>query len=266
MPAFTSLTIIKVIKSFFFLMFIVCFQQANAQMLQWSIGSGATLFKGDMQEWALYPNKAQIKELIPSLNVELAYQGKSALAYRGQILITGLQGNSQNNIFSNSNIGVGTTSGGMLIPNEGAFRASLVEVAFLVDYNFLDYQKNRKIINWTPYLFGGFASFFANPQNSIKDPNTAVPPNTQHPNVMNGSFISFAVPFGIGVKYQINNMWSLKLEAGNRKTLTDRLDGWISNGASRSNMTTNFTDQYMNVSFSVTISLPRIFCPSEYQN
>ena len=138
-----------------------------------------------------------------------------------------------------------------------------MEIGFLVDYNFLDFQKNKKIKNWTPYIFGGFSSFFANPQNSVKATGST---NLSHPNVMNGSFISFAIPFGVGVKYQINQIWSIKLEGGSRKTLTDRVDGWITTGATRSNFTTNFTDQYLHGALSITFSIPRIYCPSEYQN
>lgn len=216
-----------------------------AQRWQWSLGTGATLYKGDMQDWAMYPSLPQVKQLLPSLNVEVAYQETQAFNYRAQLLLTGIQANSINNNWSNANLG------GL----NGAFRSSLVELGLLVDYHFIDYQKNKKVRNWTPYLYGGFATFFANPSNSITSPN-----------VMNGSFISFAIPFGIGVKYQMSPLWGIKWEAGTRKTLTDRLDGWITQGADRSNFTTSLTDQYLNTSVSITFSLQSIYCPSEYQN
>ncbi|MFM6948258.1 MAG: DUF6089 family protein, partial [Aquirufa sp.] len=157
----------------------------------------------------------------------------------------GIQANSINNNWSNAGLG----------GQNGAFRSSLVELGLLVDYHFIDYQKNKKVRNWTPYLYGGFATFFANPSNSIASSN-----------VMNGSFISFAIPFGVGIKYQMSPLWGIKWEAGTRKTLTDRLDGWITQGADRSNFTTSLTDQYLNTSVSITFSLQSIYCPSEYQN
>lgn len=216
-----------------------------AQRWQWSLGTGATLFKGDMQDWAMYPSLPQVKQLLPSLNVEVAYQETQAFNYRAQLLLTGIQANSINNNWSNGGLG----------GQNGAFRSSLVELGLLVDYHFIDYQKNKKVRNWTPYLYGGFATFFANPSNSIASSN-----------VMNGSFISFAIPFGIGIKYQMSPLWGIKWEAGTRKTLTDRLDGWITQGADRSNFTTSLTDQYLNTSVSITFSLQSIYCPSEYQN
>jgi hypothetical protein len=229
---------------------------SNAQRLQWSLGSGATIYKGDMQDWALYPNSLQIKQILPSLSIELGYQKTQSFNYRAQLLLTGIQGNSA----------IGSWSKGGLGGLNGSFRSSIVELGVLVDYHFLDYHDSPKAINWTPYLYGGFATFFADPQNSLL-PSSALPPTTVNaPEVMNGSFISFAIPFGIGIKYQISPKWGIKWEAGSRKTLTDRLDGWITKGADRSNFTTSFTDQYMNTSFSITFSIDRIYCPSEYQN
>lgn len=232
-------------KLFFFFLILYSTSSSFAQRWQWSLGTGATLYKGDMQDWALYPSLPQVKQLLPSLNVEIAYQETQAFNYRAQLLLTGIQANSVNNNWSNAGMG------GKL----GTFRSSIVELGLLVDYHFLDYQKNKKARNWTPYLYGGFATFFANPSNSIVDQN-----------VMNGSFISFAVPFGVGIKYQMSPLWGIKWEAGTRKTLTDRLDAWFTKGADRSNFTTNFTDQYLNTSVSITFSLQSIYCPSEYQN
>jgi hypothetical protein len=240
-------------KIFLFILILLTYN-SSAQRWHWSLGGGATLFKGDMKDWAIMPSQTQIKELLPSMNLEIGYQESQSFNYRAQLMISGLQGNSANNGWSNASLGA----------NNGTFRSSLVEIGLLVDYNFLDFQKNRKIKNWTPYIFGGFASFFANPQNSVKVVTGSS--IISHPNVMNGSFISFAIPFGIGVKYQINHLWSVKWEGGSRKTLTDRVDGWITTGADRSNFTSNFSDQYLNTSFSVTYSLQRIYCPSEYQN
>ena len=220
-------------------------QSSFAQRWQWSLGTGATLYKGDMQDWAMYPSLPQVKQLLPSLNVEVAYQETQAFNYRAQLLLTGIQANSINNNWSNAGLG----------GQNGAFRSSLVELGLLVDYHFIDYQKNKKEWWGTPYLYGGFATFFANPSNSIASSN-----------VMNGSFISFAIPFGIGIKYQMSPLWGIKWEAGTRKTLTDRLDGWITQGADRSNFTTSLTDQYLNTSVSITFSLQSIYCPSEYQN
>lgn len=244
-------------KKYFFL-FLIFFSASSsfAQRWQWSLGAGATLYKGDMQDWAMYPSVAQMKQLLPSLNVEIAYQESQAFNYRAQVLLTGIQANSANNAWSKAGLG------GL----NGTFRSSLVELGLLVDYHFIDYQKNRKIRNWSPYLFGGFATFFANPQNSLLPTTVPSPLPLNAPDVMNGSFISFAIPFGIGVKYQMSPTWGIKWEAGSRKTLTDRLDGWITKGADRSNFTTSLTDQYMNTSISITFSLDRIYCPSEYQN
>lgn len=237
-------------------MLIVSANCAFAQRWQWSLGTGATLYKGDMQDWAMYPSLSQIKQLLPSLNVEVAYQESQVFNYRAQLLLTGIQANSANNAWSKA--GMGGLS--------GTFRSSLVELGLLVDYHFLDYQKNKRKRNWTPYFYGGFATFFANSQNSLlpTTPPTVISP--LNPVVMNGSFISFAIPFGLGVKYQISPLWGIKWEGGFRKTLTDRLDGWITLGSDRSNFTTNFTDQYLNTSVSITFSIERIYCPSEYQN
>jgi len=88
----------KLLTFFLVLISFISFSQS----WQWSVGGGATFFKGDMQDWALNPSLTQMKQVLPSINLEIAYQESQSFNYRAQLMIGGLQGNSAANGWSNA--------------------------------------------------------------------------------------------------------------------------------------------------------------------
>ncbi len=82
----------------------------------------------------------------------------------------------------------------------------------------------------SPYIFGGVAGIWFNPQGKDASGNWVklYPLHTEGQGLPGGpdqyKRITIALPVGIGVKYALNREWSLGLELGGRMTFTDYID------------------------------------------
>jgi hypothetical protein len=109
-----------------------------------------------------------------------------------------------------------------------SFSTSLQEGYAALEFNFLDINKTR----FTPYLYGGIAVFHFNPW-AIDDAGDKVflqPLSTEgqglpeFPSQRPYKLTQFALPFGMGVKYALNENVNIGFELSQRKTFTDYLD------------------------------------------
>lgn len=109
-----------------------------------------------------------------------------------------------------------------------SFESRISEFSLLGEFNVF----NLNSIRWTPYLFGGLAIFKFNPytydttntKHYLKPLSTEGQGLDQYPESKPYSLTQFAIPFGGGLKYAINDRIRLGLELGIRKTFTDYLD------------------------------------------
>lgn len=133
-----------------------------------------------------------------------------------------------------------------------SFQSFIVEVAGMMEYNFLDYKAEHVQIRWSPYLFLGISgfTFFGGDQE------------------LNGSStVQLAIPFGGGFKYAINPNITLNLEIGIRKLFFDRLDGYSDGDITNKNYQYgNKYDQdwYNFIGFSVSYLIWDIPCPYDF--
>jgi hypothetical protein len=219
-----------------FFVFMVLSHAAFAQRWTMSAGVGATLYKGDLSDWHLIPHLSQLKTTSTGVNFQLRYQPNQAIAYRAKLTFTGISGDGAN--FGLPSISYSTNS----------FSSPLIEFAGLVDYNFKDYQANRNVRNWTPFIYGGLGTLFVSPEGNIPSPKT---------------YFTWAIPFGVGIKAQINNRLGLQWEFGTSKSLSNILDGQAAWGEQPQIFTLNKTDQYLQSSVSITYSLISVYCPRD---
>jgi hypothetical protein len=208
----------------------------QAQRLAMSVGTGATLYKGDLSDFHLIPRLSQVKSANTAVNFQVRYQPKQALAYRAKLTFTGLDGDGSNNPLPSVSF------------STNRFSTPLIEFSGLVDYNFKDYQANRHIRNWTPFVYGGLGFLFVSPEGNIPTPMT---------------YFTWSIPFGVGVKAQISNRVGLQWEFGMSKSLSNILDGQAAWGERAKTFTLNKTDQYLQSSISVTYSLISVYCPRD---
>lgn len=101
------------------------------------------------------------------------------------------------------------------------FSTFLTEIAVLAEWHPLGAKKT-----WSPYLFTGVGLALFNPkpvfeQNKIDQLGEAIATD------QNADFkkVQLTIPFGAGIRYQLNDTWSIALEGGARPAFTDYLDG-----------------------------------------
>jgi hypothetical protein len=131
-----------------------------------------------------------------------------------------------------------------------SFNLSLLEASAVMEYHFLNWRENKRILRYSPYLFAGFALFAMS--------GTANKP-AEYSNVQG------AIPFGLGIKYVLNPKWYLALEFGTRKTFFDYLDNVSGNETKKK--TYQYGNPFDNDSYYfLGITLTRTFytipCPS----
>ena len=135
---------------------------------------------------------------------------------------------------------------------EGSFQSTIVEVAGIVEYNFLDFKTDLRRIRWSPYMFVGLSgfTFFGGDQD-----------------LDGSSTVQLALPFGGGFKYAINPNITLNLEIGVRTLFFDRLDGFSDGDYTTKNY--QYGNKYDNdwynfVGFSISYIIWDIPCPYDF--
>ena len=97
---------------------------------------------------------------------------------------------------------------------DARFRAGIIEVSAVMEFNFLDFLRNDSEFRFSPYAFFG-----------IGYAHILAKGNTWFYNVSdNYNLGTVVIPFGGGVKYRMNDRWTLAGELGFRPTTTDYLD------------------------------------------
>lgn len=110
-----------------------------------------------------------------------------------------------------------------------SFQTDIYEGSLIGEFNILRYQPYNLANPFSPYIFGGIAFFTFNPTAEYQGqriplqplgtegqglPDRPEPYQTQQ----------FAIPFGFGLKYALNDHWNIGIELGIRKLFTDYLD------------------------------------------
>lgn len=97
------------------------------------------------------------------------------------------------------------------------FKGGVVEFAATMEFNFLDFLRNDPEFRFSPYAFFGlgYSQFF------LKGGNDSDP---DPPKEKSYQLSTPLIPFGGGVKYRLDNRWTLSAEIGFRPTMTDYLD------------------------------------------
>lgn len=214
-----------------FFLAILLPRDASAQKHEVGFGIGGFNYTGDLvRDFA-------VRHTRPGLGVLYRYNVNNHLSLRGALHGGWLAG-SDNPPYD-----------ALAQQRDTSFSTSLGELSAVVEYHFLDWKSNIRLLRWTPYFFAGVGVSFQGPHVEQTESYSRTQP---------------VIPFGVGFKYMVSPVWVLSLEGGVRKTFTDYLDN-ISEGdlAVRNfeygNGYTNDWYYYIGVSLSYTFySIP---CP-----
>lgn len=112
-----------------------------------------------------------------------------------------------------------------------SFKSHVSDFSAELEFNFLPFVPGNSKFPWTPYVFAGISLFKFNPLGfyqgkwiELQPLHTEGQGTTIYPDRKPYSLTSFAIPFGLGVKYNFWRTYSLGFEYGLRKTFTDYLD------------------------------------------
>ena len=110
-----------------------------------------------------------------------------------------------------------------------SFRSDLLEFTVTGEWNILGYQPYGLAKVFSPYIYAGIGFFHFNPRTQYEGEWVELQPLGTEGQSMPGfegkyGLVELAIPFGLGVKYAINDKWNVGLEFGWRKTFSDYLD------------------------------------------
>ncbi|MCC2546116.1 DUF6089 family protein [Hymenobacter sp. BT175] len=136
-------------------------------------------------------------------------------------------------------------------------KGNLVELSWVMEYNFLNYHFRKDKIHFTPYVFVGLAGFYTKTTTTSLNPALAALNKEE-------SLIGIAIPAGVGFKYALSQHWNLGLEIGARKLFTDELDHL----SKQNPVVVNSHDQdwYFYNGLSVSYTFYKIHCPDQYKD
>ncbi|ALW84032.1 hypothetical protein AUC43_02305 [Hymenobacter sedentarius] len=235
---------------------LVCLMQAGSALFcadataqstsEVGIGIGATNYRGEIS-----PNY-QLKNNRPAFTAFYRRDVSVPITLRGAFT-AGLLRAADDNV-------TGVNGGVPPLQNyrQANTKGSLLEASAVMEYNFMDYHLRTNKIHFTPYLFVGVATFYAN--------TTTVTNNAMLGEAFNrkGSMLGFAIPAGAGIKYALSQHINLGLEAGVRKAFTDNLDHLFDQDPLLVNPHDQDWYYYSGVSLSYTFY--KILCPDQYKN
>jgi len=191
-----------------FLFFIVCSKASTAQEGTWEVGimAGGAGYMGDLNQ----NNPLKISGLSGGL-----YGKRNFNQYLGVRLnytygeVAAFDYKSDNAYFRERNL---------------AFETSLNELSAIVDFNFFNYSLGGGTRQFTPYVFAGVGAVIFKPKVKFDGETyrldqlaTEGQPNG-YPNMV------LTVPYGVGLRYNYKDTWSVFSEIGYRTPLTDYID------------------------------------------
>ncbi|TNE78334.1 MAG: hypothetical protein EP332_14745 [Bacteroidetes bacterium] len=104
-----------------------------------------------------------------------------------------------------------------------SFHAPVFELSGMLEVNLMKYIAGSKKYKFAPYIFGGVAAAYSSPKAFLNGDRVALAGVETEPG-KSYSPIKIAIPFGLGIKYNISKNWTLGFEFGPRLTFTDYLD------------------------------------------
>ncbi|MCC8423895.1 DUF6089 family protein [Mucilaginibacter sp. UR6-11] len=191
-------------KTLLVILFLVVSLNVRAQT--WEIGGfgGGAGYMGDLNQ----TNPIKVSGLAAGLFVKRNFDGYLSLKL-GYTLgrIAGADSTSKNQQARNRNL---------------SFRTLLNEASLTGEFNLMSYVPSVSKNVYTPYIFAGIAYMAYNPQATYRGQTYDLRDYQTEGKAYANTAI--AVPFGVGIKYNIAGRFSLAAELGYRTAYTDYLD------------------------------------------
>jgi hypothetical protein len=131
------------------------------------------------------------------------------------------------------------------------FKKNVLDISLQFEFNFFKYIVGEKETPYSTYIFAGVGMQTYNYEMDVTKLSTMVDPTYFNIATLSGSVITPTIPFGLGFKFNLSKRIGLGIEAGLRKTFSDKLDNLddpfrhqVTDGTVVTQV--NYTDQYHN--------------------
>ncbi|WP_437918221.1 DUF6089 family protein [Sphingobacterium sp. LRF_L2] len=147
------------------------------------------------------------------------------------------------------------------------FNNHVSELSVRANFNFFRFIAGRNVNKYTPYLFAGIAGIKHNPyaftENGTK--HSLEDLQLQEDNTVKK--FAFAIPFGVGFKYNVRGPWSIGAELGYRIALNDNLDNIANNYPYADQYPINYQNTYKELTeeWWKSIAFPSVESVSDYE-
>lgn len=193
-------------------LFLITFFLSHTLFAQFHIGAfvGVSNYLGDLTD-------QPYKRCKPAIGISLNYELSDRFMIRSGITLAGVEGADM----------YGTNQAHKITRNL-SFHSAIQEFELAGELTAF----NLYNIRWSPYIFGGVALYHFNPYTYdalgnkvyLRPLSTEGEGLQEYPGRKNYSTTQFAIPFGGGIKYAINDDVRIGFEIGIRKLFTDYLD------------------------------------------
>ena len=189
-------------SSFFTVCFTLVVLFSQAQNIEIGVSVGGANYFGDLAPTPVVSETKFASGVFARINLS------STWAWTNSLMFAQVSGNDKNFDFNaNRNLN---------------FKTDVTEFASVIEFNYFKYGVGVLDSKFTSYLFAGIAVFGFNPQGYYN--NQWYNLKDFHTEGVNYNTNSFAIPFGIGLKYILNKNINFECQFGFRKTYTDYLD------------------------------------------
>lgn len=202
------------------------FQFAKSQSIEFGFIAGTSVYNGDLSpdDYVKY-----LEDIHPAGGIFLRRIVHPKLSVRASLIIGALSADDNGRV--NEIRGLN-------------FRSPLIELSAIGEIHPLRSRRNMRAPNFSPYLFGGVATYYFNPKTDYQGEKVELQPiGTEGQGVPGGpeqySRVQFSIPMGFGVHIRINSRLSLGAEFGARKLFTDYLDDVGSQAVNYGNLVRN---------------------------
>lgn len=193
--------------------FVLTCLSLQAQYLEVGAFAGSSNYRGDLSGGKINNSEHNVAlGLFTRYNISPKFAARATLM-RGQITGSDYDARVENVRLRNLN-----------------FRSEIVEFGITGEFNLLNYHRPAKEVS-APYLFAGISGFHFNPQAEWRGQWIDLQPlGTEGQNMDSETYGTpykrwqFAIPFGMGFKFSLNDRANIGVEFGFRKTFTDYLD------------------------------------------
>ncbi len=203
-------------KKLFALMLVLSPFIGFSQHTEVGIMVGASAYEGDLSHSSI---AKKLQETRPAFGAFARYNINNYVAARLTFNYGTLTSSDANSKLENRN------------RRNLSFRSNIFEFGLTGEFNILGYQPYNLEKIFSPYVFAGIAVFKYNPKAELNDEWIELQPLgtegqglAEFPEREIYNLTQFAIPFGGGLKYALNDSWNIGLEAGLRMTFTDYID------------------------------------------